>query len=131
MVEFEYISVLKIEAASWALPLLSCKEFCSRTSHEGMLPESLGPIDQVSIVGTCVAADFGVVLAMRVRVVPHIQRLGLSLLVLDVGAKSAPSIKFDGVFVPGPLFAFLLIVSRLSPSRELPVRRAVADAKGL
>ncbi len=131
MVEFEDVSVLKIEAASWALPLLKCEKFSSFASHQGMLLESFGPVDQVSVVGTSLASDFGVVLAMRVGVIPHIERFGLSLFVLDVGAKSASSIQFDGVLVPGPSFAFLLMMSCLSPSCELPVGCAVTDAKGL
>jgi hypothetical protein len=131
MVEFENVPVLKVEAASWALPFLDGQQFCSLVPHEGVLSESLGPVDQVSIVRTGMASDFDMVLTVRVCVVPHIQRFGLSLFVLDVRAKSAPSIQFDGVLVPGPPFAFLLIVSRLSPSCELSVGCAVTDAKGL
>ena len=92
MVEFEDVPILKVEAASWALPFLDSKEFGSLASHEGVLPESFGPVDQVSIIRTGLPSDFGMVLAMRVRVVPYIQRFGLSLFVLDIRAKSAPSI---------------------------------------
>ncbi len=131
MVEFEDVSVLKVETASWALSFLDGKQFGSLASHEGMLLKAFNPVDEVSIVGACTSSDFGVILTVRVRVVPHIQRPGLSLFALDVHAKSAPSIQFDGILVPGPSFAFLLIMSGLSPSCELPVGGVVADVKCL
>ena len=131
VIDFQGVSVLKVEATSWTLPFLESQKFCSLASHQGVLLESFRPVDQVSIIGTCLPSDFGMVLAVRIRMVPHIQRFRGSFVVFDVGAKPASPIHFDGVLFPGPSFALSLKMSRLSPSCELLIRRAVADAERL
>ncbi len=50
MIDFEQITVTKVESTAWALPLLGLKELCLVVVHEWMLCKPFGPVEQISII---------------------------------------------------------------------------------
>src|SRR5690348_12069057 len=109
MVNFEQITVPKIESTSWALALLDLRELGLFVVHEWMLFQPFCPIQEVSIVGACVSLDQYVVLMMRVRMAYHIHRLGFPFFILEVGSKPVAFIDSDEVLFFHPLLTFLRV----------------------
>ena len=130
MIDFEQITVTKVESTSWALPLLDLKELGLFVVHELMLFQPFCPIQEVSIVGACVSPDQYVVLMMRVRMAYHIHWLGFPFFTLEVSSKPVASIDSDEVFFFHPLFAFLR-VSCVSPSFQLKKGDVIAGRECL
>src|SRR5947199_6320091 len=86
-----------------------------------MLFEPLCPVEQVSVKGACSSFYLCVVLALRFRMEPGIDRLWVSCLPLDIHAKSGLSglrINSDPVFSACCLFAFT-VMPRFAPSCQL------------
>lgn len=130
MVNFEQITVPKVESTSWALSLLDVKELGLFSVHEWMLFEPFCPVQEVSIIGTCVSLDQYVVLMMRVRMAYHIHRLALPFFILEGGSKSVALIDSDEILLFHPLLAFLR-VSCGSPSSQLKKGDVIAGIKCL
>ena len=118
MVNFEQITVPKVDSTSWTLSLLDLKQLGLFIVHEWMLFQPFCPIQEVSIGGTCVSLDQYVVLMMRVRMAYHIHRLDLPFFILEGGSKPVAFIDSDEVLLFHPLLAFLR-VSCVSPSFPL------------
>jgi drug/metabolite transporter superfamily protein YnfA len=122
VIDFQQVFILKVEPASWALPLLYLEQFCLLVVHEWMLFEPLCPVEEVSVKGACSSLYLCVVLALRFRMEPDIDRLWVSYLPLDIHAKpdlSGLRINVDPVFSACCLFA-CTVMPRFAPSCELP-----------
>lgn len=130
MIDFEQITVTKIESTSWALSLLHLKELRLFVVHQWVLLEPLYPIEQITIVWARVSPDQYVVLMMRVRMAYHIHRLGFPFFILEVGSKPIAFIYSDEVLFFHPLLAFLR-VSCVPPSFKLKKGDVIAGIKRL
>ena len=118
VIDFQEVSILKVESTSWASPLLCLKQLCLLIVHKRVLPEPLRPVQEVSIIGACVSSYLYVVLALRFRMVPDIDRYLDSRMILDIRPKSGLHANSNAVLLASPLFAFPR-VSCISPSYEL------------
>ena len=50
MIDFEQITITKVESTSWALSLLHLEELCLFIVHEWMLFRPFYPVEQVAII---------------------------------------------------------------------------------
>lgn len=118
VIDFQEVSIVKVESASWASPLLRLEQLCLLVVHKRVLPEPLRPVQEVSIIGAGVSAYLHVVLALRFRMVPDIDRYLVSRMILDMRPKPGLRANANAVLLACPLFA-LVRVACVSPSHEL------------
>src|SRR5262249_48381015 len=97
VINFQEVSISEVESASWALPPLCLEQLCLLVIHEWMLVEPLGPVQEVPVVGAGSSFDLHVVLAVRFRMAPDIDRFWVSHVVLAIRSKSGPCLNSDVV----------------------------------
>src|ERR1019366_5095332 len=101
--------ISKVQSTSGTHPLLYLQKFGFRASHEGMLFESLAPIDEISIVRACISSYFGVPLDWCLVMSSEFEET-FSFFCLNRCSKY-PSLSFFmmPVFLNYPVFPFVLM----------------------
>ena len=118
MIDFQEVSILKVESASWTLPLLYFKQSGLFIVHERVLLEPFRPVQEVSIIWACIPFYLYIVLTMRFRMVPDIDWYLVPRFILDILAKSGSCANANAVLLACPCFAFPMMPC-ISPSHEL------------
>jgi hypothetical protein len=128
VVDLQQVSILEVESAPWALPLLYLEQLCLFVVHERVLFQPSCPIQQVSIIRACSPSYLHIVLSVRFRMEPDIDWFRVSRFVLDIRSKPDPCAHSNAVFPAYPPLAFST-VSGIHPSYELSIGIVIAGQK--